>query len=51
MTGQGNPQWTVVKEAIAPSGSQVLKQSGTASFPLCLKQDTAIKDGVCGGGV
>ena len=46
LTGRGNPQWTVVKEAKAPSGSQVLKQSGTATFPLCLKRVTAIKDGV-----
>jgi|TARA_B100002003_G_scaffold247615_1_gene279536 hypothetical protein len=45
LTGRGNPHWTVVRDVGAPSGSQVLKQSGTASFPLCLKQDTALKDG------
>ena len=45
MTGRGNPQWTVVREAGAPSGAQVLKQSGTASFPVCLKRGTALKDG------
>ncbi len=44
-TGSGNPHWAVEKDATAPSGGQVLKQSGTATFPVCLKTDTKIQDG------
>ena len=32
-------------EATAPSGAKVLKQSGTASYPLCVKDDTSLTDG------
>jgi len=45
MTGKGSPQWTVENEAKAPSGDKVLKQSGTASYPLCVKDDTSLTDG------
>ncbi len=45
MTGRGNPKWTVEKDESAPSQSNVLKQSGTATFPLALKQGTSIRDG------
>ncbi len=44
-TGPGAPQWTVEKDATAPSGGQLLKQSGVATFPICLKTDTKIRDG------
>ncbi len=44
-TGSGQAQWAVVQDATAPSKPNVLKQSGQAAFPLCLKDDTSIKDG------
>jgi hypothetical protein len=44
-TGRGNSKWTVENDATAPSKGKVLKQSGTATYPLALKTDTAIKDG------
>ena len=43
MTGKGAPRWTVERD-LTVSGS-VLKQSGTASYPLALKDGTSIKDG------
>ena len=45
MTGRGNPKWTVEKDDTAPSKSNVLKQSGRATYPLALKDGTSIKDG------
>ncbi len=45
-TGSGQAQWAVVQDATAPSKPNVLKQSGKATFPVCLKDDTSIKDGV-----
>ena len=45
MTGKGAPQWTVEEDKTAPSAPMVLKQSGTASYPLCVKDDTSLKDG------
>lgn len=44
-TGTGTPQWTVVADDTAPSKSNVLKQSGEATFPVALKDDTSLKDG------
>jgi len=45
MTGRGVPKWTVERDDSAPSKGQVLKQSGTATYPLALKDGTSIKDG------
>ncbi len=45
LTGSGDPKWTVEGDETAPSKSNVLKQSGRATFPLILKNDTNIKDG------
>ena len=45
MTGRGTPKWTVERDETAPSKGQVLKQSGTATYPLALKEGTNIKDG------
>lgn len=45
LTGSGDPKWTVESDATAPSKSKVLKQSGRATYPLLLKNDTSIKDG------
>ena len=45
MTGSGAPCWTVAADATAPSGSHVLKQSGTATFPLALLDASSLRDG------
>jgi hypothetical protein len=45
LTGSGNPKWTVESDRSAPSKVSVLKQSGRATYPLLLKNDTNIKDG------
>src|SRR5947208_2951229 len=47
-TGSGTAKWSVEKDASAPSQPNVLKQSGQATFPVCIKNDTNIKDGFVG---
>jgi hypothetical protein len=42
-TGKGSPRWTVEAEAGGPR--QVLKQSGRAPYPWCVKNDVALADG------
>ena len=37
MTGKGAPRWLVEKDAARPRGGNVLRQSGTATYPLALK--------------
>lgn len=44
-TGKGEANWTVVADDSAPSKPNVLKQSGEAAYPICLKNDTSLKDG------
>jgi hypothetical protein len=44
-TGSGDPRWTIEKDDTAPSGPNVLKQSGVATYPVCFKNDTSLKDG------
>src|SRR5947207_281495 len=44
-TGSGAPKWTIEKDDTAPSKPNVLKQSGTATYPVCIKDDTSLKDG------
>jgi Beta xylosidase C-terminal Concanavalin A-like domain len=44
-TGTGQAIWTVVRDDTAPSKPNVLKQSGQATYPVCLKDDTSVKDG------
>jgi hypothetical protein len=45
LTGSGNPKWTVENDETAPSKLKVVKQSGRATYPLLLKNDTNVKDG------
>ncbi|MFC3106762.1 hypothetical protein ACFOFO_02095 [Undibacterium arcticum] len=45
-TGKGLFRWTVETDASAPSRPNVLKQSGIATFPWCVKNDIAIADGM-----
>jgi hypothetical protein len=44
-TGTGTPKWTIEEDPTAPSKSKVIKQSGQATYPLLLKDDTNIEDG------
>jgi 3-keto-disaccharide hydrolase len=44
-TGRGEAKWAVVSDETAPSKPNVLKQSGVATFPVCLKDDTSLKGG------
>jgi 3-keto-disaccharide hydrolase len=44
-TGTGEPKWTVERDDTAPSKPNVLKQSGRATYPVCIKDDTSLKDG------
>ena len=44
-TGKGEVKWTIEKDDTAPSKPNVLKQSGQATYPVCLKNDTSVKDG------
>jgi hypothetical protein len=44
-TGGGTAKWSIEKADDAPSKPNVLKQSGVATFPVCIKEDTQLKDG------
>jgi hypothetical protein len=44
-TGKGDAKWEVVADDSAPSKPNVLKQSGEATYPVCFKSDTSLKDG------
>jgi len=44
-TGRGTPKWTVEADPSASVNSRVLKQSGAAAFPWCVKADSAATDG------
>jgi len=45
VTGRGSPKWTVEADASAPSKPNVLKQSGSGTFPWCVKPDVSLADG------
>src|SRR5881397_2281227 len=44
-TGSGQAKWTIEKDDTAPSKPNVLRQSGEATYPVCIKEDTNLKDG------
>ena len=44
-TGKGEAKWAVVADDSAPSKPNALKQSGEATYPVCIKDDTSLKDG------
>jgi hypothetical protein len=46
VTGHGTPHWTVEADPTAPSAPNVLKQSGTGTFPWCVKMGTTFANGV-----
>jgi hypothetical protein len=44
-TGSGAAKWDVEMADDAPSKPNVLKQSGIATFPVCIKRDTNVENG------
>ena len=44
-TGTGAAKWTIEADDSAPSKPNVLKQSGQATYPVCIKDDTSLKNG------
>jgi hypothetical protein len=44
-TGRGKPKWTVEADPSAPDKGKVLRQSGSATFPWCVKSDAKLSDG------
>ncbi|MEO5802670.1 MAG: PQQ-dependent sugar dehydrogenase [Verrucomicrobiota bacterium] len=44
-TGNGKAKWSVEKDDADPSKRNVLKQSGEATFPVCIKQDSKLENG------
>ena len=45
VTGRGSPKWSVEADASAPSKANVLKQSGSGTFPWCVKPDVSLENG------
>jgi hypothetical protein len=45
VTGRGAPRWSVEPDATAPSKPHVLKQSGSGTFPWCVRTGVALSDG------
>jgi hypothetical protein len=44
-TGKGSPRWTVEVDAAATGKNRVLRQSGSAPFPWCVRKDVTLADG------
>lgn len=45
VTGRGSPKWAVEADPTAPSKPNVLKQSGSGTFPWCAKKEISLSDG------
>src|SRR6266513_5312281 len=45
VTGSGNPRWAVGTDPTAPSGKNVLQQTGRGTFPWCVKKNVSLADG------
>jgi len=45
VTGRGAPRWVVEVDATAPSRPNVLKQSGSGTFPWCVRPVVSLADG------
>ena len=45
VTGKGSPRWAVEGERSAPSAPNVLRQSGSGTFPWCVRTDASLADG------
>ena len=44
-TGRGSARWTVEADPSAPDKGRVLRQSGAATFPWCVRNDAKLADG------
>ena len=45
VTGRGAPIWSAQADATAPGKPNVLKQSGSGTFPWCVRTDASFADG------
>ena len=45
VTGSGSPRWTIEPDKTAPSAPNVLRQSGSGTFPWCVRRDVSLADG------
>jgi len=45
VTGRGSPRWTVEEDSSAPSRPNVLRQSGSGTFPWCIRTSASLEDG------
>jgi hypothetical protein len=45
VTGRGSPKWAIEADASAPSKPNVLKQSGSGTFPYCVLTTSSLADG------
>jgi len=45
VTGRGTPRWSVAADPGAPSAPNVLQQSGSGTFPWCVRKDVSLADG------
>jgi hypothetical protein len=45
VTGKGSPRWAVEGDSSAPSRPNVLRQSGSGTFPWCVRTGTSFADG------
>ena len=45
VTGRGAPRWVVETDSSAPSKPNVLKQSGSGTFPYCVLTQSSLADG------
>jgi hypothetical protein len=45
VTGKGTPKWAVGEDPSAPSPTNVLQQTGSGTFPWCVKNATSLADG------
>src|SRR5262249_5131316 len=45
VTGRGAPKWSVEADSTAPSKPNVLRQSGSGTFPWCVLKGSSLVDG------
>jgi hypothetical protein len=46
VTGKGTPRWTVEADPSAASAPNVLKQTGSGTFPWCVLRSAQLSDGI-----
>jgi hypothetical protein len=46
VTGRGSPLWAIQTDASTPGARPVLQQSGSGTFPWCIRPDTSFADGM-----